>query len=175
MLQLKDVENDPTAIENFICRLLDLHRNELPLEHDNSKVLITLIFAKSKPSIIEDIITDINKQSGIIKILQLRQEHIFKNKIVDDAVFIMLALITNGNPGQALMYLYFIQWFSFENKIDSFGIDEFCEKAFPMGVFKEETLGNIWRNTKVRTDYGSINLLDIKDCAASFMVEEIIL
>ena len=97
-------------------------------------------------------IEEFSQKSIVIPALKKRQEVIFNNKLIDDKTFMFLLVLTAGNIGNSLMYLYYLQWYCATNNIKEYSFENNFINIFPMGFFKEETLNHYWDVTKVRTD-----------------------
>lgn len=171
MLQKETIQNDITAIERLICEPLDQHRNERKLNQDEMMVFVNLILTKDDDKI-KSMYDDISQQSIVPKAIAARQKAVFNNNMLDEKCLIALTVITEGNIGKAIMYLYFCQWWAFKNGVDPLFFDfetEICQKIFPHGMFNDESMQKIWDATKVTDGRMSGNLIDYSICAGSFI------
>lgn len=132
--------SDPSAIEVLVCEPLS-KRNIRPLTKEESEILVTMILGGG--------ITIPEKEKPfLVRVIQSRVKACFTYALKGDAVAVFLAMITMS-PGAAVLMLWYLQWWCFHNNIREIDLNLLCERVFPMGVFSQEVLSEIWNAQKI--------------------------
>lgn len=154
------------SVAEYLCEVLDKHRNEQPLKDEDMKILLTLLMmpAGAADKMFEEII----EKSWALKAVEARQKTIFGNELIDRKTLILIEFLCSDNIGMMLMHVYYLQWKAVQLGIDKIDLNIFCERIFPFGTFKEKTLHKVWDDTKVRTERMTNNLIDYTFCTKSF-------
>jgi hypothetical protein len=156
-----EVTKDPNAIENIVCKSMDKLKH-YPMNEDQTKLLMTLHMCQQGT-------LDIPKEFFVSQIMMARSKS-FTFEFEDNKIPIFFASICQG-PGEAMLYLHYLQYKCKELGVKVLDINVLCEKIFPMGFFKNEELMEIWDAQKVeRSDMGSSdNLVDYMEAARSIL------
>lgn len=180
-MRLKLSQLNENSIEELICKPLHEARMQRQLDPEEMEVIMILLAAKDDK--IDELYQEIKKNSIIPEALERRQLGCFGNRLLDKKTILAIVILTDGVIGEAIQYLYYIQWWSKENKVGLPWFDfetEFCQKIFPLGVFSQETLRQIWDDTKVTDDlqkesgphselWCGDNLIDYQACLSSIL------
>jgi len=153
MITLKETEN-PKAIEIHFCEKLD-KCERIQMDDETASLLIKLLMCKglTRDGIPKEEIP------YIVRLMERRIEKIFTYTIDFNLLLLMASLV--NSPGNAVMYMWFMQYWAFKNKKSHFTIDIFCREMCSLGVFKQEDLSRLWDEQKVDCCCGlSDNLLD---------------
>lgn len=134
---------DRTACEELVCKEMS-KLTPSPLTDSMSEMLIKLLMIQDL-----QLPTEV-KDEFMYKVIKQRLTK-FKYEM-EDSVILLLMMIT-GNPGTAVMYLFYFQYLIktkypelLTKRID---INDFCMKLIPWGVFSDEDLIKIWDNQKL--------------------------
>ena len=151
--------NNPTEIEKNVSEKM-AQLQTVPMNEEMSGLLISLMFMKKDFEMPED------KKPFLYAVIEKRVEHCFTFKITDARLILLLAIVS-VNPGTAVMYLWYLQYWCFKNNVKEIDLDVVCGRIFPMGFFKEKDLEEIWDEQKVKSDGGSDNLVDYASAGTS--------
>ena len=71
-------------------------------------------------------------------------------------------------PGSAVVYLWYLQYWSKKHGVTDLNLSYLCERVFPMGFFSEDDIHKVWDAQKVnaRPD----NLFDYQLAGLSLLV-----
>ena len=85
----------------------------------------------------------------------------FTYTVSDDRVILLLAHVAQ-NPGTAVMYLWYLQYYCKKNNVKDIDLTMFCTYIFPMGFPSTSDLKQLWDTQKVNNEKEgfSDNLLD---------------
>jgi hypothetical protein len=152
-LKLSEILEKPDAVEELICKRLHQTGEKRSLTEEETKAFMVLIMAETE--VINSIIQGLSESTIVPKALELRQSAVFKNHLIDARTIAAITLITEGNIGKSIVYLYYLQWWLKENNVEAPWFDfqtDFCQKIFPFGVFTNEAISKVWDETKVVDD-----------------------
>jgi len=164
MLENSEIEN-PNAIETIICKAFESIKC-VPMTEDIANILINLLCA---PKINFD-----DDKPFLVAVMEKRVEFNHTFKINDNKLYLFLAILTKS-PGTAIMYLWYLQYWCFNNNVKELNIDIFCENIFPFGMPPTDELQKIWESQKVlkdRYNLGSDNLVDYVSAGGSIQFTE---
>lgn len=145
------------------------------MNEETGKLLIQMMVGGEMPM---DAIPEKEKPQ-LYRIIESRTRACFTMEIKDPRVIIFLMQISK-NPGNAIMYLAFFQWYCYKNNKPVLTIEDICE-AFPMGFPSEDDMLKVWDSQKVKKEQGhnnegnfSDNLVDYQSAYNSiqFLVEQ---
>ena len=159
MIQYSDLHSD--SIEKLIIPQIE-NSPKIPMDKEISEILISLMLAGNKFSIVE------KDKPFLVKVIEKRIDACQTFLISDFRLILFLATISEM-PGNAILYLWYIQNWCFKNKIGKIDLDIFCSKIFPDGFLSANQLKIIWNNQKVlNRPIGTYdNLVDYNSCADS--------
>lgn len=154
----KEITQREDAIETLFCQPFEkLPRS--PMNDELGGMLLRLLFIKDAQNIPD------KEKPFLYQVIEKRIEHCFTFKITDERLLLFLSVLTES-PGQAIMYLTYLQYWCKKNDIRELTLDVFCSQIFPWGFPKEDDLRTLWEATKVDRGEtlmgGSDNLLDYK-------------
>lgn len=140
---------EKNSIEKLICEPFEkLHR--FPMNDELSKIMIQLML--SDVNIPED------ERPFLYQLIEKRIKHCFSYEINDPKLILFLCILTE-TPGNAIMYLTYLQYWCKKNDVKELTFHNFCSEIFPVGFPSEDDLQKLWDSQKVNVG-GSDNLLD---------------
>lgn len=150
MLQFSETKNE-FAIENIVCSAIKKSKKE-PINDEDSEILISLLMSNAPLNIPE------KEKPFLYKVIEKRIEFSF-DFTMENKLILFLCQISKS-PGNALLYLWYLQYWSNKN-FKNITLHDFCEKIFPMGFPSEDEMNKIWLAQKVANEStGSDNLID---------------
>lgn len=161
-------KDDSTSIKRLFCTPMDkLQRHSMSREL--SEIMIALMFG-GKSNEFKD-----SDKPWLYQLIEKRLKMCF-NYTLDEKTILFLCVLT-GSPGKAVMYLWYLQYWCYENfKTKHITFDMFCKDIFPMGFFSDEDLNKLWDKQKISTLNdkgervgGSDNLLDYLTAGSCIM------
>jgi len=162
MLKFEETTN-PHAIEKHICEKIN-DAEKMPMDIETTKLLIQLVSLKQKNQ--KDIIPQ-DKKPFLYQMIEQRMQ-LFPMKI-DEYVLLFLTFFCES-PGNAIMYLWFLQSQAFVHKIKEIDFNLFCNEIFPYGFPSRQTLEKIWREQKLERELSnSDNLVDYVTAGKSIL------
>jgi len=99
------------------------------------------------------------------KLIEKRVQHCFKYTL-EPKLILFLAILCKS-PGNCVLYLWYLQMISRDEKIMHFTVEKICE-VFPVGFLSESSLREIWNSQKVSWR-GSDNMVDHQQAGASLL------
>jgi hypothetical protein len=146
--------NKENAVEELFCKKFE-QLKKYPLDEDNSGFLVNLLISRGNIEIPE------KEKPFLIKLIEKRIKNCLTYQITDTRLLIFLAILSE-NPGTAVMYLAYLQYWAKKNNQPIINLTIFCEKIFPWGFPNENDLSDLWNKCKVKREkqLDSDNLLD---------------
>lgn len=160
MLSFSETETS-NAIEKYVC--LKIQNGE---KNKEEKIVSFCKFMKHKilPSDYDEV-----KSWPLFQIIVTRLEYGFTFEIKDDFLIMLLVLIAE-TPGRAILYLWYLQYYCFTNKIKKIDLEYFCDEIFCNGFPTNELLDRIWDEQKVNAEeFGRDNLVDYIEAGKSIL------
>ena len=145
---------EPNAVEEKFCKLLDKMGANVPLSPDQFGLFITLLSIEDKE--VEELYEKIPPMGHLIK---GRLESL--KYTLDKKTQIILSFIVD-NPGDAVMYIYYLAYKAKQRNKDIITFDDFVD-IFPMGYFSKKQLDEAWDTQKIEGQ----NLLDYPEASIS--------
>lgn len=157
------VTTQPDAVETYFCVPFEM-LEKFPMSDDKSQLLSLLILGNGNKTIEED------SKPFLYKLIEKRISVMLSYEI-DDARLILFLCLICLSPGNAVMYLTYLQYWCKKNNVKSIDLDIFCKEIFPWGFPSEKDLDNLWDNQKVERDsMQSDNLLDYSSAYESIQM-----
>lgn len=159
MIEFDDLKED--SIETMFCVPFSKLQQQ-PLNGDVNRILIILLL---QPESVDKISKDLENEF-MFKLIKKRIEVMYNYQLTNDALVFMVVL--SKSPGNAVMYLTYLQYYAWKNKLQIIDLKTICEDVFPFGTPSEADLEALWRQTKIHNKPGmSDNLVDIPECLKS--------
>lgn len=95
----------------------------------------------------------------IFKMLEIRLEHCFTFKVIDERVLLVITLISK-NIDVAMIYMWYIQGWCFKNNVTKIDFETLKTNIFPLGFFSDKDLNTVLENQKVQGMNFLENLVD---------------
>lgn len=147
-----DVLKQEDAIEKYFC--IPFSKLKMyPMDTEISEIAIRLTLVGENFSLPEE------ELPFLVKLIKKRISLQMDFEINSDRLLIYIAMLTN-NPGNAVMFINYLQYWSKQNNTKVITWDDFNMKIFPFGYPNEEDLLSLWDSIKVKPDKGTDNLLD---------------
>mgnify|MGYP003629672178 CR=1 FL=1 len=153
------------SLEKVFLQPLDSLKTDR-LTVDDTKAFIGLSFMKEEH--IDRAWQDLTKQAWAIEAWELRVEIALTIK-VDRKTLMFIALRVEGNVGQGIAYIYYLQYWCKMNNVKEVTLDMLFSRIFPMGLFSEEVIHEHWLLQKVRGYNGLDNMIDYSEASKSIM------
>lgn len=162
MINYSDLKDD--TIENTIISLMK-NSPKFQMDTDLGGILISLLVGGKNFSIPH------KKKPFLTQVIEKRisASHTFSTS--DFRLILFLASVSE-TPGCAILYLWYIQYWCYSNKIKEIDLDIFCNRIFPNGFLSQKNLQKIWDNQKVinAPKFSSDNLVDYNFCGNSIHI-----
>lgn len=152
MLDEKVIKESDAIEKHFVSDFAKLKR--IPMKNELAEIMIKLIMGKDK-------FIPENEKPFSLKIIEKRLEYIFTIKI-DQATKLFLCCLAQ-TPAILVMYLTYLQYWGKNNNIEKISFTVFCSDIFPFGFPEDKDLMNLWDKIKVKTEKGTLNLLDLQN------------
>lgn len=148
-------------IEEEFCKKFEL-LERYQMNDELSKLMITLILTniKQAPKELEE--------EFLYKVILKRMEYCFTFVIEDYRLIVFLMYLTQ-NPGKAVMYLTYLQYWCKKSNTKEIDFNIFCERIFSFGFPSNRDLDKLWEDCKVNTKPD--NLLDYQSAMKSIQFE----
>lgn len=167
--------NIPDAVETLFC----IPISKLPVTSYTQEMIEMLDACMDLcEPFTEKMIKDINKQTHCFAALKQRLNFCFDYKMEDKLIYFILFLV-EGNVGQGIMYLTYLQWWMRNHHNNDFEyqltLKCFYRDVFPFGVPDKKHLSIVWRNCKVTRPQGTMvsdNLIDYATAEKSILRKE---
>lgn len=149
----KSESTNPKAIEEIVCIPMDKLKR-VPMDNETTGILVNMLFMQGDIDIPE------KEKPFLFQLIVKRIEHCFTYTVKEQKLVLFLAMLTES-PGNAVLLMWYLQWWCFKNNIKDLTLDLICTRVFPMGFFSNDDLSKIWDAQKVdREGSGSDNLVD---------------
>ncbi len=160
------VTQEANALETHMCDRLSKARM-VPMSKDLSEALIKVIMSKEEGA--KKMHEELLKVSWEYKALFERAKSSLTVEFEPSGLIMAFftSVYTAPGIGNAIMYIYYIQYACKKKGIEKFTVNTFCESVFPMGVFRNEDLNEVWDACKVSSEGGSDNLIDYPKASKS--------
>jgi len=168
-----------TYVESTLIKELHAKTFRL-LSDDEAKILALLIVQKD--SDFEEMLSEKSIQNQVDIYLFLKQVLTMRaNKLgltLHAKVIYMLMVLTLGNVGKCLVYLYYMAWKVKKNGLSgTIDIDTFGMKLFPSGVISDHAMSSAWDAQKINADafeghLTSDNAIDYRELYESLIHEQ---
>lgn len=122
----------------------------MPMTTEQSDMLLRMLLSGSEIDLTE------NDKPFLYKVIESRLLASFKFTMSPNAILFMCLIA--GNPGSAILYLWYLQYLSVKDKFESINLQKICE-LFPIGFIPDDELSRIWNGQKCSLR-GSDNLVD---------------
>ena len=142
----------PTAVETVVCDLMNSKPKNRPMSKEDMALLIQLNsfemgIDQDNDGAVDDLYQKLNQASLPMKVFEARLSKMGIE--MTSGVKIMMGCLME-TPGTSVLYVcYFLKWCK-DNKTTKISLDDWCTKMFPMGVFSEEVLHEVWDAQKVK-------------------------
>lgn len=153
---------NPTAIEERFCKPFEKLKRQ-PMTEFQAEMLMKLWLADSTYELPE------KEKPFLLKVIERRQQYSFSYHISDTRLLFFLVILSE-NPGHAVMYLTYLQYWCKKHGVAELTLNIFCDRIFPMGFPNKAELTKLWDSCKVKTKPGhmaSDNLLDYQTAMES--------
>jgi hypothetical protein len=144
-----------SSIETHICEKMH-NAIKIQMDEEESRLLITLILA-------DNIELPEGEKPFLYKLIEKRINNCFTYTL--DSRAIMFLCIISKNAGNAVMYMWYLQYWSHKKAIKHISLELFCE-IFPIGFISDSDLLEIWDGQKVDSDR-TTNLVDYLEAGNS--------
>jgi len=158
MIDQKQI-TDGTLIEEKFCKVFD-NLQKHPMTQELSKAMISLLFAdptKPIPKLTAEF---------LFRLITKRVEICFTFKITDWRLTTFLMFLSE-TPGNAVMYLTYLQYWCKKHNVKELDINIFCESIFPWGFPSKDDMLKLWDDTKVYNREGSSDSDNLVDYASA--------
>ena len=135
------ITNDPGAIEREICEKMEA----LPIEGMSNRLFNLLVYLHL---INEDFNISKKDKQFLQLIIEKKLETTLTLKINDTRLILLLCELSK-TPGIAMLYLWYLQYWAFKNKMQELDLIIFCQDIFNNGFFKQSDLDKIWDHQKL--------------------------
>lgn len=147
-----EVTKEENAVEEYFCKPFNkLKRHEMGIE--TTRLMYILLAGDPAHKIKE------SDKPWLFKIIEQRIHGCLTMKISDERLLLFITHLAE-TPGNAVMYLAYLQYRCKKEDIKELSFEYFCESIFPFGFPSDEDLHQLWNAQKVRPEGGSDNLLD---------------
>jgi hypothetical protein len=160
--------NQLDAIEKRFCVKFE-KLEQKKMDGEISDILISLVLMKQK-SIFQDIPS--NEVPHLCLIINKKISSQFSYTVSDDRVVLFIALLTE-NPGLAIMYLWYLQYYCKKKNIQDVDLTIFARDIFPRGFPSKKDLEKLWDKQKIdnANEGFSDNLLDYRSAGQSIQIK----
>lgn len=160
MLEREIVERED-SIQEIVCKPMSNLR-VYELDKEKTVIMLALIRLGNNWEMKE------GEESFITKLMKKRIEAVCSYTITDAALLVVALNIET--PGQAVLYIWYLQYQSKKLKETHLTLDTICYKIFPNGFFSKEDLHTIWESQKIRANgMSSDNLVDYISAGESML------
>lgn len=150
-LTSKDAKRED-AVEVFICEKLNKMPKNRVMSEDDMSLLVKLNSFEMKIDedtefAVDDLYKKLNGASLPMKVFESRLDKMGIE--MTKGVKIMMGCLMQ-TPGIAILYVcFFLKWCK-DNDTTKVTLEDWCIKMFPLGVFQEEGLQEVWESQKVK-------------------------
>lgn len=158
----KTIVKNGNAIQEHVCIPIDKTQKH-PMDRETSEILVKL-------SLSGDVEIPENEKPFLYKVIEKRIKHCFNYTIKDPKLIIFLCYISE-RPGKAILYLWYLQYWSHLNNTKEIDLTIFCTKIFPWGLVNDDDFHTIWDSQKVDRENmsSSDNLVDYASAGKSIL------
>ena len=152
-----------SSLEESLLKPLDL-LERYPMSREKTEILVKFNFATKEA--IAKIAEDFNNAMivPVPKILRERVDNCLTVDI-DDKVLVFIAALTEGNIGQSIIYVYYIQYWAKKMNRRLVTFHNFCIDIFPLSFFDMDEVRTLWYDQK----YNGGNMIDNPKYCESIM------
>ena len=160
--------NQVDSIEKRFCVKFE-KLEQKKMDGEITDILISLVLMNQK-SIFKDIPS--NEVPHLCQIINKKISSQFTYTMSDDRVVLFIALLTE-NPGPAMMYLWYLQYYCKKKKINDIDLTIFARDIFPRGFPSKKDLEKLWDKQKIDNENEgfSDNLLDYRSAGQSIQIK----
>lgn len=166
-LPLSEATN-PDAIKIHVAQKIELAPT-VPTSSDLSSILLSCMMMP------EDLVIPEEKQPFLMKIIKSRIWACFTFEIKEERLILFLSVVAE-NPGTAIMYLWYLQYWACKNNKRIITFDDICMTIFPKGFPTEKSMQEIWDGQKIQRkrddSMGSDNLVDYSSAGESILFKD---
>lgn len=163
MIKIEDI-NDPALIQREICQKMEA----LPTHEMSPELFETYISVM----LAKDIVVPENEKFFLFKVIEQRLKYCFSYKIEEHRLILLLCAVAE-TTGQAIMYLWYLQYWCYKNNVKVLTADIFSKQIFPLGFYAKEDLTKIWYDAKVKEKNSDRNLVDFASAGMSIQFTEV--
>lgn len=156
---------EKNAVEELVCKAIE-EAPKFPMSQELSNMFISMTMNSKDEKGLDLLYQQLFKRSWLLNVIKKRIDVCLKVEIDKAVQFFLLFL--GKNPGNCIMYLYYLQYYAKKKGIEKISFEQFGMDVFPNGYPSKEILSQIWDSQKSGIATNG-NIIDLPSAAESIM------